>query len=138
VSSRWDELEAAFDKRLNSAVSRLGVPSRDEVKALNAKVDELTKLISTLKGAKAPVKAAPKVAVKPIVKPAVAKPAAKSSPAKVKAPVAAKAPAKPKAPAKQRTTAAKPQAAPGKIDATAPAAPAAISPVTSAEKPANS
>ena len=48
VSGKWNELEEAFDKRLNSAVSRLGVPSRDEVKALNAKVDELTKLISEL------------------------------------------------------------------------------------------
>ncbi|MCQ7029738.1 phasin family protein, partial [Escherichia coli] len=31
---KWDELEGAFDKRLNSAISRLGVPSRNEVKAL--------------------------------------------------------------------------------------------------------
>lgn len=29
---KWSELEEAFDKRLNSAISRLGVPSRNEVK----------------------------------------------------------------------------------------------------------
>ena len=28
---KWSELEGAFDKRLNSAISRLGVPSRNEV-----------------------------------------------------------------------------------------------------------
>ena len=42
LTGKWNELEDAFDKRLNSAVSRLGVPSQAEVKALNAKVDELT------------------------------------------------------------------------------------------------
>ncbi|MBO6277013.1 MAG: phasin family protein, partial [Pseudomonas sp.] len=34
---KWGEFEEAFDKRLNSAITRLGVPSRDEVKALHAK-----------------------------------------------------------------------------------------------------
>ncbi|WP_161868080.1 phasin family protein, partial [Pseudomonas yangonensis] len=34
---KWSELEEAFDKRLNNAISRLGVPSRNEVKALNDK-----------------------------------------------------------------------------------------------------
>ncbi|PMU56035.1 poly(3-hydroxyalkanoate) granule-associated protein PhaF, partial [Pseudomonas sp. GP01-A3] len=49
---KWDELEGAFDKRLNSAISRLGVPSRNEVKALHSKVDTLTKQIEKLTGAK--------------------------------------------------------------------------------------
>ena len=31
---KWGEFEEAFDKRLNSAITRLGVPSREEVKAL--------------------------------------------------------------------------------------------------------
>ena len=35
---KWNELEEAFDKRLNSAISRLGVPSRNEVKALQDQV----------------------------------------------------------------------------------------------------
>lgn len=30
---KWGELEEAFDKRLNNAISRLGVPSRNEVKS---------------------------------------------------------------------------------------------------------
>ena len=62
---KWSELEEAFDKRLNSAISRLGVPSRNEVKALQTKVDSLTKQIEKLTGQ----------SVKPVAK-AAAKPAA--------------------------------------------------------------
>ena len=47
---KWGELEEAFDKRLNNAISRLGVPSRNEVKALNAKVESLTKQNEQLTG----------------------------------------------------------------------------------------
>ena len=83
---KWDELEGAFDKRLNSAISRLGVPSRNEVKALHSKVDTLTKQIEKLTGAKvAPVaaenrsgQASAKTAAKPLAK-AAAKPAAKTA-----------------------------------------------------------
>ncbi len=64
---KWSELEEAFDKRLNSAISRLGVPSRNEVKELHGKVDTLTKQIEKLTG----------VSVKPAAK-AAAKPAANS------------------------------------------------------------
>ncbi len=47
---KWSELEEAFDKRLNSAISRLGVPSRNEVKELHGKVDTLTRQIEKLTG----------------------------------------------------------------------------------------
>ena len=111
---KWSELEEAFDKRLNSAISRLGVPSRNEVKALHQQVDTLTKQIEKLTGAsvksvsaKAPAKplakAAPKAAAKPAAKtaaakPAAAKPAAKPAAAKTAAAKpAAKAAAKPAA-----------------------------------------
>lgn len=49
---KWNELEGAFDKRLNSAISRLGVPSRHEVQALHVKVDELTRQIEEMTGEK--------------------------------------------------------------------------------------
>ncbi|HBP2843066.1 TPA: phasin family protein, partial [Pseudomonas aeruginosa] len=71
---KWSELEEAFDKRLNSAISRLGVPSRNEVKELHSKVDTLTRQIEKLTGVS--VKPAAKAAAKPVAKPA-AKPAAK-------------------------------------------------------------
>lgn len=106
---KWGELEEAFDKRLSKAISRLGVPSRDEVKALHAKVEALTKHIEKLTAAAAKVAAtktpvASKPAVKASAKPAakaVAKPAAKvpvaakpaaKKPAASKKPVAAKTP----------------------------------------------
>uniref|UniRef100_UPI0004BE3346 phasin family protein n=1 Tax=Pseudomonas fluorescens TaxID=294 RepID=UPI0004BE3346 len=114
---KWDELEGAFDKRLNSAISRLGVPSRNEVKELHNKVDTLTKQIEKLTGAKvtpvaskatatktAAAKPAAKTAAKPLVKAAAkpaakaaAKPAAKTAAAKPAAKAAAKAAAKPAA-----------------------------------------
>ncbi|RFQ24222.1 poly(3-hydroxyalkanoate) granule-associated protein PhaF, partial [Pseudomonas sp. ATCC 13867] len=72
----WGELEEAFDKRLNSAISRLGVPSRNEVKDLHSKVDSLTKQIEKLTGVS--VKAAAKPSAKPAAK-AAAKPAAKAA-----------------------------------------------------------
>ena len=80
---KWSELEGAFDKRLNSAISRLGVPSRNEVKALHSKVDLLTKQIEKLTGQSVPPvtraaasRPAPKTTAKPLVK-AAAKPVAK-------------------------------------------------------------
>ena len=143
---KWSELEDAFDKRLNSAISRLGVPSRNEVKALHSKVEVLTKQIEKLTGVSAQsvkpaVKAVAKVAAaKPAAKPAVkavAKPAAKPA---VKAPAkpAVKAVAKPVAkpavkaavkPAAKPAVAAKP-AAPAVAVAAAPVAPAATAPVS--------
>lgn len=112
---KWGELEEAFDKRLNSAISRLGVPSRNEVKALHSKVDTLTKQIEKLTGASvtpvsktAAAKPAAKAAAKPLVK-AAAKPAAKTA-AKSAAKPAAKAPAKPAAKPAAKTAAAKPAA----------------------------
>ena len=116
---KWNEFEEAFDKRLTSAISRLGVPSREEVKALHAQVDVLTKHIEKLTAAaakvaatKAPVASKPaaaKVAAKPVAAKAAAKPAVKSGAAKpavakpaskpAAKPVAAKKPAAPKKPA---------------------------------------
>lgn len=135
---KWSELEGAFDKRLNSAISRLGVPSRNEVKALHSKVDTLTKQIEKLTGAavapaskaaaaKPLAKAAAKPAAKPAAKVAAAKPAAKAAAAK---PVAAKAAAKPVA----AKAAAKPAAKP--VAAKAAAKPAVKAAAKPAAKPA--
>lgn len=66
---KWGELEEAFDKRLNSAISRLGVPSRNEVEALHSKVDTLTKQIEKLTGA----------SVTPVSKTTAAKPAGQAA-----------------------------------------------------------
>ncbi len=127
---KWGELEEAFDKRLNSAISRLGVPSRNEVKALHSKVDTLTKQIERLTGAsvKPPVaaktaaaKPAAKTAAKPLVK-AAAKPAAKPAVKAAAKPAAKIAAAKPAVKAAAKPAAAK------KPVAKKPAAPKAAAP----------
>jgi len=75
---KWSELEEAFDKRLNSAISRLGVPSRNEIKALHQQVDSLTKQIEKLTGASVtPVSS--RAAAKPAASKAAAKPLAKAA-----------------------------------------------------------
>ena len=127
LSDKWGELEGAFDKRLHSAISRLGVPSRSEVKALHSKVDTLTKQIEKLTGAKVtPVKAA--AAAKPATKTAAAKPLAKAA-AKPAAKPAAKAPAK---------AVVKPAAKPAaKVAAAKPAAKPAASAPTHTRSPGN-
>ncbi|WEK31414.1 MAG: phasin family protein [Candidatus Pseudomonas phytovorans] len=127
---KWSELEEAFDKRLNSAISRLGVPSRNEIKALHQQVDSLTKQIEKLTGASvtpissraaAAKPAASKAAAKPLAKAAAAKPAAKTAAAK---PAAKTAAAKPAAKPVAAKPAAKPAAAKKPAVKKAPAKPA--------------
>ena len=144
---KWSEFEEAFDKRLNSAITRLGVPSREEVKALHAKVETLTKHIEKLTAAAvkvtatkaaaaskpAPAKPVVKAAVKPAVAKSTAKPAVKVA-AKPTAKPAAKAVAKPAA--KAPAAASKP--APAKAATAKPAAakPVAKKPAAAAKTPA--
>ena len=45
---KWNALEDAFDKRLGGAIARLGVPSRQELKALNGKVEALSRQLERL------------------------------------------------------------------------------------------
>ena len=142
---KWSEFEEAFDKRLNNAISRLGVPSREEVKALHTKVETLTKHIEKLTAAAAKVaatkpsaasKPAPaKAAAKPVAKPAAAKPAVKAV-AKPAARTTAKPATKPavKPAVKPATAASKPAAKPAPAKSVA-AKPAAKKPVA-AKKPA--
>jgi poly(hydroxyalkanoate) granule-associated protein len=120
---KWSELEEAFDSRLNSAISRLGVPSRNEVKTLHSKVDALTRQLEKLTGesAKAPVSKAngaskPAVAAKPVPKLAASKAAPSKAAAK---PVASKTAAAKPAP---KAAAAKPVAAAKSAASKAPAA----------------
>ncbi|MFF7707546.1 phasin family protein [Pseudomonas sp. NPDC007930] len=130
---KWSELEEAFDKRLNSAISRIGVPSRHEVASLHQKVDSLTRQIEKLTGhSMKEVTPAPTVARTAPLKPAPAKkPASKAAASKPAKPVpkpAAKAAPKPVAKAAPKPAAAKP-AAPKKP---AVKKPASAKPATSA------
>ena len=148
---KWSEFEEAFDKRLNIAITRLGVPSREEVKVLHAKVETLTKHIEKLTAAAAkvtatkapaaskpaPAKPAVKAAAKPAVAKSTAKPAAKpaiKAAAKPATKPTAKAVAKPAA--KAPVAASKP--APAKAATAKPAAkkPAAKKPAAAPKTPA--
>lgn len=126
LAGRWNGLEEAFEKRLNNAISRLGVPSREEVKELDAKVDELTRLVEQMvSGIAPPAKVAPKAVPrataragddKPATRPRsatrtkAAKSSADAGPGKTAG--KPKAEPKPRAPRKPRAS-AKPSAAAG-------------------------
>lgn len=45
VESRLERIENAFDRRVASALNRIGIPSRHDVDALSAKLDGLTALL---------------------------------------------------------------------------------------------
>ncbi|MBS0193202.1 MAG: phasin family protein [Proteobacteria bacterium] len=89
ASDTWDRLEKVFEERVQRALTRLGVPGRDEIAALIDRVDQLNAELRKLSGAPesgetaataakpaAAKSAAPKPAAK---KPAVRKPRAKKN-----------------------------------------------------------
>lgn len=45
VSVQLDKIESAFDRRVASALNRIGIPSKHDVETLSAKLDELTALL---------------------------------------------------------------------------------------------
>ena len=100
AQGQWDKLENIFEDRVAKALSKLGVPSAQDLQALAARVDALSH--------------GPKAAA---TKPAAAKPAAKSAAAK-------KAPAKKAAPAKTAAAAVKPAVKPAAKKAAAKKSPA--------------
>lgn len=80
AESYWDTFGQTIDDTVTKVIKRVGMPTKDEIKALNKKVAELTKAVENLKGADT------KPAAK---KPAARKPAASKRPA-AKKPAAAK------------------------------------------------
>ncbi|MCY1294151.1 poly(hydroxyalkanoate) granule-associated protein [compost metagenome] len=46
VEDRFDKLEKAFDDRVAGALNRFGIPSRQDVDALSAKLDVLNELLA--------------------------------------------------------------------------------------------
>ena len=79
AQTNWDKLEKVFEQRVARALSRLGVPTSEEIRELSDRVAELNKRVSDLakKQAAAPApskpatkKPAPKPEPKPAPKPA--------------------------------------------------------------------
>lgn len=94
AADTWDRLEKVFEDRVQRALTRLGVPGRDDLQSLIARVDALNAELRRLGGQRnaaprAAAKAAPKRAARPAPKP-VPKPARK--PATARAPVVARKP----------------------------------------------
>ncbi len=58
AQSNWDKLEKVFEQRVARALSRLGVPTSDEINELSKRVAELNKRVSEL-AKKQDAKAAP-------------------------------------------------------------------------------
>ncbi len=81
AADTWDRLEKVFEERVQRALTRLGVPGREEISALIDRVDQLNRELRKLSGV--PVKAAPAkktTAKKPaIMKSAIKKVAAKKT-----------------------------------------------------------
>lgn len=61
ASDSWDRLEEVFENRVARALSKLGIPSRDDLQELNRRIDELTRNVKTMKKS-GPVEAATKAA----------------------------------------------------------------------------
>lgn len=99
ASGSWDKLEQVFEERVARALATIGVPTQNDIAALHAQIDALSRQVAALSVKAAPAPR-PKAAVKPAVK------AAPSSVAKAAPKTAvAKAPAKPAARAAPRAAA---------------------------------
>jgi poly(hydroxyalkanoate) granule-associated protein len=61
AGQHWDKLESIFESRVSKAMTKLGVPSANEIDALNKRIDELSAAVAKL--GKAPA-AAKKTAAK--------------------------------------------------------------------------
>ena len=66
ASDTWDRLEKVFEDRVQRALTRLGVPGRDDLQALIARVDTLNAELRKIGGTKAAP--ARKSAAKPVAK----------------------------------------------------------------------
>ncbi|HEY2345619.1 MAG TPA: phasin family protein [Xanthomonadaceae bacterium] len=85
AADTWDRLEKVFEERVQRALTRLGVPGRDEIAALIDRVDQLNRELRKLSGAPAAETEAKKPAAKKAAKKPVARKSAKKPAAKKKA-----------------------------------------------------
>ena len=53
ATDSWDRLEQVFEDRVSRALGRLGIPGRDDLVELTAKIDELQKAVKALQKANA-------------------------------------------------------------------------------------
>jgi poly(hydroxyalkanoate) granule-associated protein len=80
AADTWDRLEKVFEERVQRALNRLGVPSREDLQGLSKRVDQLNAELRKLSGGN-PAPAKPKAAAKAPAKKASKAPAKKAKPA---------------------------------------------------------
>ena len=56
ATATWDKLEHVFEQRVARALHRLGVPTKNEIEKLTARVQELTESVQKLGSPRAPAK----------------------------------------------------------------------------------
>lgn len=91
AADTWDRLEKVFEERVQRALNRLGVPSKEDLQGLSKRVDQLNAELRKLSGAK-PAAAAKAKPAKPVAKPVAAKKAVKKVAKKAAKPAAEAAP----------------------------------------------
>ncbi|MDZ5635169.1 phasin family protein [Janthinobacterium sp. GMG1] len=122
ASGSWDKLEQVFEERVARALATIGVPTQQDLAALHAQIDALSRQVAALSAKAAPAPK-PKAAARPAVK-AASKTVPKTAPKAAPKAAVAKAPAKPAARAAPRA-AAKPASKPAARPAAKKKAPAA-------------
>ena len=82
AQTNWDKLEKVFEQRVARALSRLGVPTSEEIRELSDRVAELNKRVSDLARKQQAAKPAPatRAPAKKVASKAPAKPAAEETP----------------------------------------------------------
>jgi poly(hydroxyalkanoate) granule-associated protein len=83
AGQHWDKLESIFEQRTAKAMTRLGVPTANDMATLQARIDKLSADVARLGGKKTPAKTA--ATKKTAVKKTAARPAGKRAPRKAAA-----------------------------------------------------
>jgi poly(hydroxyalkanoate) granule-associated protein len=91
ATDSWDRLEKVFEERVQRALNKLGIPGREEVTGLNARIDALTAQLRNGGGKKPSAKKAAAKMAAPSKKPAKPRKAARKSLPKAARPVAPRA-----------------------------------------------
>lgn len=79
AASTYERVESRVDELVSGALHRSGVPSRDEIAILTRRVEELTRMVESLKSGSTP---APAAATAPKTSAATTPPAAPAAPVK--------------------------------------------------------
>jgi len=77
AGQHWDKLESIFEQRTAKAMSRLGVPTANDLAALNERIEQLAAQVAKLSGKKPAARKAPRTAAKKGPGPATKKAAGK-------------------------------------------------------------